>query len=110
MSAASDELAARIAPLLPADGSVIQKKMFGGIGYLVNGNMFAGASSKGELMVKLDKNHDGDARTLPGAAAIDFDEPRRGGYVFVPATAIAGAGLQAWFTFAHVRGKALPPK
>jgi hypothetical protein len=110
MSVASDELAARVAPLLPADGSVTHKKMFGGIGYMVNGNMFAGATSKGLLMVKLDKSQNAAAQRLPGAAGIDFEEPRRGGYLFVPETATAGAGLAEWFGFALERGKSLPPK
>jgi TfoX/Sxy family transcriptional regulator of competence genes len=49
-----EELADRIRRLMPDDGGVTEKKMFGGIGYLVGGNLAIGASSQGGILVRVD--------------------------------------------------------
>jgi TfoX/Sxy family transcriptional regulator of competence genes len=48
-----EDLAARIRELLGADPSVAEKHMFGGLAFLVNGNMSVAASGKGGLMVRV---------------------------------------------------------
>jgi TfoX/Sxy family transcriptional regulator of competence genes len=49
-----EELAARIRELVPADAAATEKKMFGGLAFLVNGNMAVGASGQGGLLVRVD--------------------------------------------------------
>lgn len=49
-----EKLADRIRDLMPADAGVVEKKMFGGLAFLVGGNMAVAASGQGGLMVRVD--------------------------------------------------------
>ena len=48
-----EDLANRIRELLGAERGVEEKRMFGGLAFLINGNMSVAASSKGGLMVRV---------------------------------------------------------
>lgn len=49
-----EKLAERIRDLLPDGVEVAEKKMFGGLAFLVNGNMAIAASGQGGVMVRVD--------------------------------------------------------
>jgi len=49
-----EERAARIRELLAGKQGVTEKKMFGGLAFLVGGNMAVAASGQGGLMVRVD--------------------------------------------------------
>ena len=49
-----EDLAERIRELLPGDVDVTEKKMFGGLAFLVGGNMAVAASGQGGVMVRVD--------------------------------------------------------
>ena len=49
-----ERVAQRIRDLVVDDLDVTEKRMFGGLAFLVNGNMSVAASSKGGLMVRMD--------------------------------------------------------
>jgi TfoX/Sxy family transcriptional regulator of competence genes len=51
-----EHVAQRIRDLVVGDLDVTEKRMFGGLAFLVNGNMSVAASSKGGLMVRLDED------------------------------------------------------
>ncbi len=105
------ELAARIRSYVAPDPRVIDKKMFGGLGFMVNGNMFLAISAKGELMVRLGKNNDAGARNLLGAESVDFEAKRMGGFLTVPAEAIEeDLMLAGWIDLTLGYAAALPPK
>ena len=55
-----EELAARIRELVSDEPGLKEKKMFGGLGFLVQGNMAVAASGQGGLLVRVDPN-DSDA-------------------------------------------------
>jgi TfoX/Sxy family transcriptional regulator of competence genes len=46
------ELADRVRELIASERGVEEKKMFGGLAFLINGNMSVAVSSKGGLMVR----------------------------------------------------------
>lgn len=48
------QLADRIRELMPDDAPVTEQKMFGGLAFLVGGNMAVAASGQGGLMVRVD--------------------------------------------------------
>jgi TfoX/Sxy family transcriptional regulator of competence genes len=50
-----EQVAQRIRELVAGDLDVTEKRMFGGLAFLVNGNMSISASGKGGLMVRLDE-------------------------------------------------------
>ncbi|PRC46302.1 RNA methyltransferase, partial [Mycobacterium sp. ITM-2017-0098] len=47
------ELADRVRELVASERGVEEKKMFGGLAFLINGNMSVAVSSKGGLMVRV---------------------------------------------------------
>jgi len=49
-----EDLAARIRELLAAERGVTEQKMFGGLGFLVRGNMAVAASGQGGVLVRVD--------------------------------------------------------
>jgi len=49
-----EDLANRIRELIAGDPDVTEKKMFGGLAFLVGGNMSVAASGQGGLMVRVD--------------------------------------------------------
>ena len=49
-----EELARRIDDLLDGEPGVTRKKMFGGLGFMVDGHLAVAAASKGSLMVRAD--------------------------------------------------------
>jgi TfoX/Sxy family transcriptional regulator of competence genes len=49
-----EDLANRIRELLAGEHGVTEKKMFGGLSFLVGGNMSVAASGRGGLMVRVD--------------------------------------------------------
>lgn len=49
-----ERLAARIRDLVGAEDGVTEKKMFGGLSFLVNGNMAVAASGQGGVLVRVD--------------------------------------------------------
>jgi TfoX/Sxy family transcriptional regulator of competence genes len=49
-----EELADRIRELLGGESSLTEKKMFGGLAFLIGGNMAVAASSQGGVLVRVD--------------------------------------------------------
>jgi TfoX/Sxy family transcriptional regulator of competence genes len=49
-----EELAARVRELVADDREVTEKKMFGGLAFLIGGNMAVAASGQGGLLVRVD--------------------------------------------------------
>jgi TfoX/Sxy family transcriptional regulator of competence genes len=48
------ELAGRIRELVATERGVLERRMFGGLAFLVNGNMSVSASGRGGLLVRVD--------------------------------------------------------
>ena len=49
-----EDLADRIRELVASEGNVSEQKMFGGLAFLINGNMAIAASSAGGVLVRAD--------------------------------------------------------
>lgn len=106
-----EQLAERVRALLDGQPQVTERKMFGGIAFLVAGNMCCGVL-RDDLMVRLDR--DAAAALLESAAGVrEFDvtgRPMRG-WLFVAADAIAeDRDLATWVDRAESFASSLPPK
>jgi hypothetical protein len=62
-----EDLANRIRELIGADPGLSEQKMFGGLAFLLNGNMAVSASGRGGIMVRVNPQ-DSDAWTAAGEA------------------------------------------
>jgi len=108
-------LAQRVRDILAADDSVeiveiVEKKMFGGLSFMVNGNMCCGVAGD-NLMVRVGPEQYEQALALPGARAMDFTKRPMKGFVFVGVAGYTAAeDLKVWvqrgLNFVH----RLPPK
>jgi TfoX/Sxy family transcriptional regulator of competence genes len=106
----SEELAARIRALLDERSDVDEKKMFGGIAYLIAGNMACGVSGD-DLMVRVDREESDELLAEPGARPFDMTgRPMRGWLLVAPEATADDAGLERWVRRGEAFAASLPPK
>jgi hypothetical protein len=79
-TAIADDIRARIGN----HPGLSEREMFGGIAFMINGNMAVGVSG-GELMVRVGKDSHDEAITLPGARTFDMSARPMRGWVAVAA-------------------------
>jgi TfoX/Sxy family transcriptional regulator of competence genes len=111
MTAASDEMGARLRPLLARKAGLVEKRMFGGIGFMLNGNMVIGTTAKGELLVRVDPDRIGEALKRPGAHQMEMGARTMTGFVAVgPKGTADEAALRGWIALAEGYVRTLPAK
>lgn len=89
-------LAQRLRELLDDDARIAEKRMFGGVAFLVNGHMAVGII-RDELMVRVGPAGYEAALAAPHARAMDFTgRPMRGFVVVAPAGFEEDADLRRW--------------
>ena len=105
-----EALAARVRALLGSGKDVTERKMFGGIGFFLRGNMGPGVMGS-RLIVKMDKGPDFDiAMAKPHTAPFDFTGKPMRGILYVEPAGLAGAGLATWVRLSADYARSLPPK
>jgi TfoX/Sxy family transcriptional regulator of competence genes len=103
-------LAERIRGVLQDEGRVTEKRMFGGLAFMVRGHMTVGIV-KDDLMVRVGPDTYGEVVREKGARPMDFTGRPMKGFVFVAADAIdADADLQRWVDRGLAFAASLPPK
>ena len=105
-----EALAARIRDHLQGTQALTEKKMFGGIGWMVQGNMAVGAGSQGVLIVRQVADFDALIEA-PGARAMTRGDRVMRGWIEVDATEVAtDAALHRWIDLGVAHALSLPPK
>ena len=109
MTAASDAMGDRLRPLVPK--GLVEKKMFGGLGFMFNGNMLVGTTAKGALLVRVDPDKMDDALARPGAYAMHMGPKVMTGFIAVEPSALPdAAALKDWIAYSRTYVKTLPAK
>lgn len=103
-------LAALMRKALAGMAGITERNMFGGVCFLLNGNMLAGVANHDRFMFRVGKDQEAEALARPGARPMDFTGRKMGGLVWVDADAAIEAGLEDWLKFAARFVGALPPK
>lgn len=105
-----EDLADRIRQLLP-DVPIREQKMFGGLAFLIGGNMSVAASGQGGLLVRVDPAQS-DALVERTAAEVMVMRGREmAGWLRVPAEAVTTkAELRKWVDRATKYAGSLPAK
>jgi TfoX/Sxy family transcriptional regulator of competence genes len=80
-----EKLVERIRRVIPPTGDVVEKKMFGGVAFLLDGKMFVGVASK-DLMVRVGPEAYEAALARPHVRPMDFTGRPLTGYVYVSAS------------------------
>jgi len=103
-------LAFRIDEILTDFPGLITKKMFGGVGYLINGNMACGVSQSA-LIVRLPVEDYPTALQKPFTRKFDMTGKEMRGWIFVDPEGIEDdSDLQAWVQIGVKYAASLPPK
>jgi TfoX/Sxy family transcriptional regulator of competence genes len=108
MSAESD-LAARVRAALEGVEKVREVKMFGGIGFMVNGNLVAAASNRG-LLLRVGKERQSQALAEPGVRPMEMRGRVMEGYVYADPPPRSDNAVKAWLGLALAHVETLPPK
>src|SRR5262245_52539007 len=104
-----ETLAERVRLALLGHTGVSEKKMFGGICFLLGGRMICGVAGD-ELMVRVGSERDDEALAKPRVRLMDFTGRPMKGYVFVaPPRRAAQAEVAAWVEWAVDFASTLPP-
>ncbi len=104
-------LAARIRTFFAGTPSLTEKKMFGGIGWMIGGHLAAGAHNDGTLMIRCAKADYDDWVQEPGAGPMVQRGRAMTGWILVEVgTVIADEALNAWLERGHGYAAGLPPK
>jgi TfoX/Sxy family transcriptional regulator of competence genes len=103
-----EQLAARVRTLLANRADVSERKMFGGLTFMIGGNMCCGVNGN-ELIVRLDPDED-EALARPHARPMDFTGRPTRGFVTIRPDGLKGARLNRWVQEAVARAESLPSK
>jgi TfoX/Sxy family transcriptional regulator of competence genes len=104
----ADELRERLEASV---GEVTEKRMFGGLAFMIEGNLAIAASRRGGLLVRTDPDEAAEVAALPGVEPMATGGRTMPGWFFVAAAALASeTALDDWIdrTLAYVT--TLPPK
>lgn len=109
---AHDEaLAARIRAFLSDTPRLTERKMFGGIGWMIGGHMAAGAHNDGRLMIRCAKADWTHWVEDPGAAPMVQRGRAMSGWILVQASSVAlEDDLASWLERGRNYAAGLPPK
>ncbi len=105
-----EKLAERVRALLQGRKSLVEKKMFGGIGFMLRGNMCCGIARE-ELFIRIAPAEYDAALAKPHTRVFDFSgKPMKGWLVITPPGYKSGANLKRWVDQGVQFALSLPPK
>lgn len=105
-----ETLAARLRDILSDEFGVVEKKMFGGLAFMLRGNMTVGITKDG-LLVRVGKENHDEFLALPHTRPMDFTGKPMKGFLYVDEQGIAtDDDLRAWVDRCLAYTATLPAK
>ena len=106
-----EDLANRIRELTADEPGVTEKKMFGGLAFLIGGNMAVAASGQGGLMVRVDPEETDALLEKPHARPFEMRGRGMQGWLRVDDEGVATKRqLEPWVKRGVAYARSLPPK
>jgi TfoX/Sxy family transcriptional regulator of competence genes len=106
-----EDLANRIRDLLAGEPNVTEQSMFGGLAFLVGGNMSVAASGQGGLMVRVDPEDTDALVAKPHAQPFEMRGRAMQGWLRVDAEGLrTKRQLEPWVRRGVAYARSLPPK
>jgi TfoX/Sxy family transcriptional regulator of competence genes len=106
-----EDLANRIRELIAAEPGVTEKKMFGGLAFLIGGHMAIAASGQGGLLVRCAPEETERLIAKPHAERFKMRGREMDGWLRVDDDGVkTKRGLEPWVRTGVAYAKALPPK
>jgi hypothetical protein len=103
-----EEFAARIRELVAGEPGLTEKKMFGGLAFLVGGNMAVAASGQGGLLVRVDPEESDALVASSSARPMEMRGREMAGWLRVDPA--GDDELTAWVGRGVAFARSLPPK
>ena len=105
-----EQLASRVRDQLETAQGVVEKKMFGGVAFLINGNMSLGIH-KNELIVRIPPEETAEALTNPGVRICDIAGRPMKGWLMVGTAGLNDTKtMAAWIRRGVSFASSLPKK
>ena len=106
-----EALAERIRALFGGESDVTEKRMFGGLAFLIGGNMSVSVSGQGGLLLRCEPARTADLVQEPHASNAVMRGRAMEGWLRVDADGVQGdEELQKWVTRGVSYARSLPPK
>ncbi|MGI9184145.1 MAG: TfoX/Sxy family protein [Solirubrobacteraceae bacterium] len=106
-----EHLAERIRELVSLEPGLTEVKMFGGLAFLINGNMSVSASGQGGLLLRVDPAQSETLAAKPNAAPFVMrDKAMRGWLRVDPEGVKTKRQLERWVARGVGHARSLPPK
>lgn len=106
-----EDLADRLRVATQREDNLTEKKMFGGLAFLVNGNMAVAASSRGDVMVRVDPAATPDLVAAHGVERMEMGGRMMEGWLRVALPNVASdEDLQTWVDRGLAFARSIPPK
>ena len=103
-------LAERVRLVLADAPELVERKMFGGICFMVGGHMTCGVLGD-ELIARVGPDAGDEALGRPGVREFDFTgRPMRNIVMVAPSAVASGDDLEGWIALARAFTGGLPPK
>lgn len=103
-----EDLANRIRELIASEDGYTEQKMFGGIGFMIDGHMAVG---EGGLMIRCSKEETEALLAKPGARPFEMRGRKMKGWLRVDAESVSTKrALEPWAMQSVAFARALPPK
>lgn len=106
--AIDEKLANHVRSALADASQVREVKMFGGLGFMLNGNMVAASSDRG-LLVRVGEPGEAEALARPGAQLMLMNGRKMRGYVRVTEK-LDARSVKSWLRLARAFVETLPAK
>ena len=104
-----ERLATKIRAILKETPGIEEKKMFGGLCFLLKNHMLCGVE-KERFMFRVGREQEALALNRPGSSIIEFNGRRMGGLIWVDPAQCKGSALKEWMAIAIRFVGSLPPK
>jgi hypothetical protein len=105
------ELADRIREVVQGEPGLTEKRMFGGLAFLVGGNMAVSASSRGGLLLRVDPAETGSLVSEPHVGRFEMRGREMDGWLRVDPEAVDGEDeLRRWVDRGVAYARSLPAK
>lgn len=105
-----EALAEKLRELVEDEDGLTEQKMFGGLAFLINGNMSVAASGQGGLLLRVDPAETDALLDEPGAEPFVMRGRAMDGWLRVAGEGLEPPNLEKWVARGVSYARSLPPK
>jgi TfoX/Sxy family transcriptional regulator of competence genes len=106
-----EDLAERVRKLIGNDPGLTEKKMFGGLAFLMGGNMAVGVSGQGGLLVRVDPQESDELVAATSAYPMEMRGRQMQGWLRVDSEDVEGESeLASWVERGATYARSVPSK